>query len=292
MTMRIGAKLPNSGPLPMEIGIPRMARVLEDAGFDSLWVSDHVVMPAEIRSAYPFAPDGRATWSTSTPWVDALVALALAAAVTERAELGTAVLVLPLRNPVEFAKQTASIDVASGGHLTLGVGAGWLREEFEALGASYERRGPRLVEWIEIVRSCWTGRTVERVSDDYRLPADVICQPTPAHDIPVLIGGHARPALRRAGTVADGWLGHQSATALDVEELARAISAVREARGDAEPGRIVVRIVDSAGRSEVVARRLPALARAGVDDVIVDVDWAGGDIAAVHERLRTAAAGE
>jgi alkanesulfonate monooxygenase SsuD/methylene tetrahydromethanopterin reductase-like flavin-dependent oxidoreductase (luciferase family) len=111
--VRIGAKLPNAGPLPAAAGIPAMARILEDAGFDSLWVSDHIVMPAQIGSAYPFAADGRATWSPSMPWVDALVALALAAAVTERATLGTAVLVLPLRNPVEFAKQAASIAIHS-----------------------------------------------------------------------------------------------------------------------------------------------------------------------------------
>src|SRR3954468_6029188 len=105
MAVVIGAKLPNSGPLPGERGIAEMARALEDAGFESLWVSDHVVQPAQIGSHYPFAADGRATWATSTPWFDAVVALAVAAAATERATLGTAVLVLPLRNPVVFAKQ-------------------------------------------------------------------------------------------------------------------------------------------------------------------------------------------
>ena len=125
--LRIGAKLPNSGPLPLTLGIPAMARRLEEAGFASLWVSDHIVLPGSIDSRYPFAEDGRATWPTDTPYLDALVALALAAAATERATLGTAVLVLPLRQPVVFAKQAASIDVASGGRLRLGVGAGWLR---------------------------------------------------------------------------------------------------------------------------------------------------------------------
>src|SRR3954453_22675385 len=114
MTLRLGAKGPNSGPLPAGLGIPQMARALEEAGFDSLWVSDHVVMPQEIGSRYPFAADGRATWSTASPYVDALVALALIAAVTERATFGTAVLVLPLRHPVIAAKQLASLDAVSG----------------------------------------------------------------------------------------------------------------------------------------------------------------------------------
>ena len=110
--MRIGVLVPNSGPWPLEPGIVTMARAAEAAGFDSLWVSDHIVLPETIGSRYPFAADGRATWPSETPYVDALVALALMAAVTERPTLGTAVLVLPLRHPVLFAKQAASIDVA------------------------------------------------------------------------------------------------------------------------------------------------------------------------------------
>src|SRR5689334_25155200 len=114
-------------------------------------------MPESFASRYPFAADGRATWASDTPYVDALVALALIAAVTESATLGTAVLVLPLRHPIVAAKQLASIDVASGGRLCLGVGAGWLREEFEALEVPYDGRGSRLDEWLSLLRDCWTG---------------------------------------------------------------------------------------------------------------------------------------
>src|SRR3954447_13512804 len=123
--MRIGAKLPNSGPLT-DRGIPQLARTLEDAGFDSLWVPDHVVLPRVMASRYPFSADGRATWATDIPYFDALIALSLAAAVTERVGLGTAILVLPQRQPIVTAKQLASLDAASGGRLTVGVGAGWL----------------------------------------------------------------------------------------------------------------------------------------------------------------------
>jgi probable F420-dependent oxidoreductase len=250
--MRIGAKLPNSGPLSADI--PAAAVALERAGFDSLWVADHVVMPERIGSRYPFAADGRATWPTDTPYVEALVALALAAAVTSTVRLGTAALVLPQRNPVQVAKQAASIDVASGGRLELGVGAGWLAEEFAALNAPFERRGARMDEWIAILRECWTGRTAARHSEFYDLPADILCLPVP-NRIPVLIGGHSPAALRRAARN-DGWLAQQDADELDPAAL----------RFD---GRVVLRIVGSLGREELVARRLRELEH--VDEVIVDV---------------------
>jgi probable F420-dependent oxidoreductase len=278
MTVRIGAKVPNSGPLPGSLGIPQMARTLEDAGFASLWVSDHVVLPAEIGSRYPFAADGRATWSTSVPYLDAVVALALIAGATERATIGTAVLVLPLRNPVVFAKQAASLDAASGGRLRLGLGAGWLREEFEALDVPFETRGRRLVEGIRIMRECWTGT--------YR--GDIVCEPRPVGPLPVYVGGHSERALQRAGALGDGWLGQQSLDAIDTHELEAAHAAITVAAADAgrDPSalRVVLRIVDSAGRSDEVVRHLPTLEAAGVDEVIVDLDW-DGDPAADFARM-------
>src|SRR5579875_1581989 len=102
--MRIGAKVPNSGPLPGELGIAEMAAELESAGFESLWVSDHVVMTERIDSRYPFSPDGRITWSSDTPYYDAMIALATIATATVRAVIGTAVLVLPQRHPIVLAK--------------------------------------------------------------------------------------------------------------------------------------------------------------------------------------------
>src|SRR5262249_13337044 len=157
MAIGIGVKVPNSGPLPEQRGIGAMAAELEAAGFESLWVSDHIVLPAEIASRYPFAEDGRATWATSTPEFGALIAWALIAQATERATIGTAVLVLPLREPVVFAKQAASIDVASRGRLRLGVGAGWLEEEFDALNVPFEHRGRRLGGWRSLGGDCLTG---------------------------------------------------------------------------------------------------------------------------------------
>ena len=294
MTMRIGAKVPNSGPLPERLGIGAMAAELEAAGFESLWVSDHIVLPAAIESRYPFAADGRATWPTDTPYFDALIALALIAQATERAAIGTAVLVLPLRQPVVFAKQTASIDVASGGRLRLGVGAGWLEEEFDALNVPFEGRGRRLEEWISITRACWTGTPGPARTESYDLPSGVLCLPTPAHDVPLLIGGHSRVALRRAGRVGDGWLAQQSLPALAPDELAGPIEVMRAAASEAgrDPAslQVVLRIVEAAGRSDELAVRLPELEAAGVDEIIVDVSLENGEAADVYARLREAVA--
>ena len=294
MTMRIGVKVPNSGPLPERLGIGAMAAELEAAGFESLWVSDHIVLPAAIESRYPFAADGRATWATDTPYFDALIALALIAQATERARIGTAVLVLPLRQPVVFAKQAASIDVASGGRLCLGVGAGWLEEEFDALNVPFEGRGRRLEEWIAITRACWTGTPGPSRSELYDLPAGVLCLPRPAHDVPLLIGGHSRAALRRAGRVGDGWLAQQALPELAPDELAGPIEVMRAAAAEAgrDPAslQVVLRIVESVGRSDELALRLPELEAVGVDEIIVDVSLENGEAADVCTRLHEAAA--
>jgi probable F420-dependent oxidoreductase len=291
--MRIGAKVPNSGPLPVERGIAAMAAELEGVGFDSLWVSDHVVMPTAFESKYPFAPDGKANWPSDTPYFDAMVALAVIATATQRAVIGTAVLILPQRHPVIFAKQAASIDVLSGGRLALGVGVGWLAEEFEALEVPFESRGARFTEWIELLRNCWTGAPDAFDGTHYRLPAGVMTVPAPQHEIPLLVGGHSKIALTRAAK-ANGWLAHQSAQSLDLAELRTGIARMRqlaEAAGR-DPGSLwtTLRIIDSAPRIQTVAAELPGLAELGVDEIVVDIDWsAPGAATRAHDALRDAA---
>jgi len=292
MSIRLGAKVPNSGPHVGEHGIGAMARTLEEAGFESLWVSDHIVLPRTIDARYPFSADGRATWPTDTPYIDALIALALIAGATERASFGSAVLVLPLRHPVILAKQLASLDEQSGGRLRLGAGAGWLRDEFEALGVPFETRAGRFEEWVALLRDCWTGTPAALSGAHFTLPDGVLCLPTPAHRVPILVGGHSPRALHWAATLGDGWLGQQSLSELAPDEVTSALATIRAAAGEAgrDPGelQIVLRIVDSTGRSDEVAARLPQLERAGVDEVIVDVDWAAADPAAELERLAAA----
>ena len=292
--MRIGVKLPHTGPTVGPASVPRLARELEAAGFDSLWVSDHVVQPEVITSPYPFAADGKATWPTDTPYLEAIVSLTAAAAVTERVRLGTAALVLPQRNPVLLAKQVASLDVLSGGRAVLGVGAGWLREEFDALAAPFDGRGARMTEWIALLRECWTGRTAGHHTGNYDLAAGVLALPAPANPVPILVGGHSPVALRRAGRLGDGWLAQQAVPALDPGHLAAEIAAVRQAAATAgrDPAglTVVLRLVESAGRLDTVARRLADLHAAGVDEIIVDTS-AGrpdGDLKAEHDLLRDA----
>jgi alkanesulfonate monooxygenase SsuD/methylene tetrahydromethanopterin reductase-like flavin-dependent oxidoreductase (luciferase family) len=143
------------------------------------------------------------------------------------------------------------------------------------------------------MRACWTGRPPGLAGGHYRLPPGLLVLPAPPEPVPVHVGGHSPRALRRAGTIGDGWLAQQSALDLDTELLATEAGAVREAAAAAgrDPGalRIVARIVDSAGRADVVASRLADLAKAGVDEVIVDVDPVDGDAVADHAVLRDAA---
>jgi probable F420-dependent oxidoreductase len=251
-----------------------MARRLEAAGFASLWVSDHIVQPRTITSRYPFSADGKATWATDDPWYDAVVAMSMIAAVTDRVEIGTAVLVLPLRHPVVLAKQIASIDALSGGRVLLGVGAGWQAEEFDALGVPFHDRGRRTDEWMRLLTSCWTGQPVETSAPMYELPADVLCFPTPQRTPPLLVGGTSPAALRRSGR-ADGWLALQNASDLDVDELAAGVEVVRAAASEPSRLRFVLRVVASASLTDAVATSLPELAEAGFTDVIVDIDWRG-----------------
>ncbi len=279
--MKIGAKVPNSGPLPAERGVGAMAKALEEAGFDSLWVSDHIVMPASIESRYPFAADGKASWPTDTPYLDAMVSMAVIAAVTTRARIGTAVLVLPLRHPVELAKQAASIDMMSGGRLVLGVGAGWLSEEFHALDVPFDSRGRRFVEWIEILRNCWTGVPEPFEGEFYTLPRDVLVMPAPEHEIPLLVGGHSRVARARAATFGSGWLAQQSAEEIDSGEIAKFVAEMRTVKEAAGASMwTTLRLVDSVSHRDQVVRHLPFLRDAGVDEVIIDVDWNVNDSAA------------
>lgn len=278
--MRIGAKIPNSGELPLRLGVGRMGAALETAGFDSVWTSDHVVFPRVVNSRYPFSSDGRVTWSLEEPYLEPMVVLAALTSTTTKVEMGTSAVVLPQRNPVLFAKQAACIDALAGGRLVLGVAAGWLREEFEALGADFDSRGETLEEWLRIARTCWSGATDAFEGRHYRLPQGIYCRPEPARRPPVLIGGMSRRALWRAGRIGDGWLAQYSMDTLSERDIASALLVIRSAGQDAgregaelDQLRIVVRISGSDGHHEALADRLPALARSGVTEVIVDVRW-------------------
>ena len=291
MSIRIGAKLPHSGPLPARLGLDRMAARLEAAGFDSMWVSDHVVFPHEVRSRYPFAADGRVTWRVDVDYIEPVIALSAISSATSRADLGTSVLILPMRNPVLFAKQAACIDVLSRGRLVLGVGAGWLREEFDALAANFDERGSILEEWLEIARACWTGSAGPYEGRHYRLADAIYCRPVPVRVPPVLIGGMSRAALERAGRIADGWVAQFSLEDLSEDVLATGLATMQAAAASPRTFRAVVRIAAAPNRVAEVASRLRSLGDAGATDVVVDVDWEDDDgEARASEALRSAVA--
>ena len=278
--IRLGAKVPNSGALPFRLGVARMAATLEEAGFDSVWTSDHVVFPHEVRSRYPFAADGKVTWPVDVDYVEPVVALSAMTSTTSRAELGTSVLILPMRNPIMFAKQAACVDAISGGRLVLGVGVGWLREEFEALGADFDARGVVLDEWLSIARRCWTGTVEPFEGRHYSLAEAIYCRPTPARRIPVLIGGMSVHAQERAGRIADGWLAQYSLESVSESGIAAGLAAMRKAgsaagraQGDLDDFRIVVRVTGADRKLGALASRLESLEAAGATELVVDVDW-------------------
>ena len=282
-SLRLGAKVPNTGPA-FQMGAARMAARLESAGFDSIWTSDHVVFPNEVRSRYPFADDGRITWPVDVDYLEPVVALSAMTSTTSKAELGTSVFILPMRNPILFAKQAACIDAISGGRLVLGVGVGWLREEFEALGANFEARGAVLDEWLDIARRCWTGRVDAFEGRFYRLPDAIYCRPTPARRVPVLIGGMSRHAQERAGRLADGWLAQYSMENLSEAGIADGVATIRAAgrtagRPDAELDRfrIVIRVTGADRKLAVLGARVQSLGTAGATELVVDVDWDSED---------------
>jgi probable F420-dependent oxidoreductase len=200
-----------------------VARAAEAAGFESLWTAEHVVLPD------PKTPDSPIP--AQTPLLDPAVALAHAAAHTRTIRLGTGIIILPQRNPVVLAKELASIDVLSGGRLIFGVGAGYLRSEFAALGSSFDDRGERTNEYIEAIRALWTqakprfeGRTVAFAGIDAQ-PRPVQ-QPHP----PIVVGGMSPPALRRAARQGNGWYGF----AIDAETTERCAAGLREAQQQVE----------------------------------------------------------
>jgi alkanesulfonate monooxygenase SsuD/methylene tetrahydromethanopterin reductase-like flavin-dependent oxidoreductase (luciferase family) len=179
-----------------------------------------------------------------------------------------------------FAKQAACIDAISRGRLVLGVGVGWLREEFEALNADFDGRGAVLDEWLSIARRCWTGAVEPFEGRYYRLADAIYCRPTPARHVPVLIGGMSRRAQERAGRIADGWLAQYSIESLSESSVADGLAALREAGAQAgrrpaelDEFRIVVRVTGADRKLDVLAARLESLAAAGATEVVVDVNW-------------------
>jgi len=183
-----------------------IARGAEDAGFHGLLLSDHLFFPGTLRSKYPYAPDGKPAFGGTTPFPDPWTAIAAMAAVTERLCFGTLVYILPLRHPLEVAKTVGTAALLSGGRVVLGCGAGWIREEYDALGVDWKMRGRRYDEMIEVMRKAWTGEMVEHRGPCFDLGAFQM-SPAPREPVPIYMGGTSDAAMRRAARLGDGWIG-------------------------------------------------------------------------------------
>lgn len=265
--MRFGIAFANIGPFVEPEAACHLARTAEARGFDSLWTADHVVVPAGYRSTYPYDPSGRLPSAEDAPYPDPLVWLAFVARETRTIRLATGILILPQRNPLVLAKQLATLDVLSGGRVTLGVGIGWLEEEFRALGASFEGRGRRLEEFVAAMRALWTEDRATFGGSEVSF-TDSVLRPQPAQgSIPVLIGGHSEVAARRAGRIGDGFFPF----GVEADELGHLLTVMRDAAEGAgrDPSSLEVTVssyrLDPAG----AAAEIEALAAAGVDRVVV-----------------------
>lgn len=233
--------------------LPRLARTAEESGFGGVILSDHLFYPANLASSYPYTATGRPPWEPETPWPDPLIAAAALAAHTQRLRFIVSVFVLPMRDPVLAAKSIMTTSVMTGGRLELGVGAGWMKEEFEAVGKPFARRGRRLDESLEILRKFEAGGIVEHHGEAYDIPP-VRMAPVPPRPTPILGGGVAGPALRRAATLCDGWAGQIQKRG----EIAGLIAELRDLRAKSpradDPFSIVTAVgdaIDEAGYREM-----------------------------------------
>jgi probable F420-dependent oxidoreductase len=184
-----------------------VATMLDEAGYDGVICADHLIYPRELRSPYPDSPTQKPPWAPDTGWPDTWVLTGAMAAVTRRLRFSNAVYVAPARPLLEVAKQVATASVISGGRVSLGVGVGWMREEYELLGQSFDNRGKRLDEMIPALRALWRGGWVSWSGEHYHVP-EMMIEPHPPSPVPILCGGESDAALRRAARLCDGWVGY------------------------------------------------------------------------------------
>ncbi|HEV7761805.1 MAG TPA: LLM class F420-dependent oxidoreductase [Acidimicrobiales bacterium] len=227
--MKFGIMFANTGPYTTPEGARALGQAAEDAGIESLWAVEHVVVPKGYASQYPYDPSGRMPGPEDSPIPDPLVWLTYMAAVTTTVKLATGILILPQRNPLVLAKECATLDQLSGGRLLLGVGAGWLEEEFDALGVPFASRGQRLDDHIGALRAAW-GEQPASYSGPVTQFDDLYIRPQPVDGtVPIVVGGHSAVAARRAGRLGDGFFPGRGAD----DELATLMATMRSAAVDA-----------------------------------------------------------
>jgi len=203
--MKLALGFANTGPFTTGPGARALGPAAEAAGFESVWTVEHVLYPEGYESTYPYSPTGKMPGSGDSPITDPMAWLSFIGATTTELKLGTGILILPQRQPAVLAKEVATVDVLTEGRVILGIGVGWLKEEFAALGVPWPRRGARTDEYIDVLRTLWSADAVSYDGEFVKMSA-VSSNPKPFDgSIPIHIGGHSRAAAERAGRIGDGF---------------------------------------------------------------------------------------
>jgi probable F420-dependent oxidoreductase len=262
--MRVGLHALGIGAGARPEVIRAVAAAAEAAGFATHWWGEHVVLVDRPASRYPYSADGRIAVPADADWLDPLLGLSFAAAVTSRITLATGVLLLPEHNPVRAAKQAATLDVLCGGRFTLGIGIGWSAEEFSALGIPFARRGQRTAEYVAAMRSLWS-EDIASFRGEFASFEAIRVNPKPVHGrrIPVIVGGNSDAALGRAAAFGDGWYGFNLTMAAAVERIA-ALAGHCTDHGRS-PGELTI----AAALTDGDPSMMPELARAGLTELVL-----------------------
>lgn len=220
--MKFGIGFATSGAFTNPALLGHLATTAERCGFESLWSVEHVAIPVN-HSPYPGTKDGKMPGGDDVPIPDPLIPLAYVAAITKTIKLATGILILPQRHPIYTAKEVATVDVLSGGRAILGIGSGWMKEEFEALGIDFHRRGELTDEAIQALRALWKPGTASLQGKHFKF-GPLYSYPKPVNDhVPIHVGGHSPAAARRAGRYGDGFF----PTVMDPEKLGELFAIVR-----------------------------------------------------------------
>jgi probable F420-dependent oxidoreductase len=264
--MDVGLFVPlGNGNATPEI-VRAVGREAEDRGFESIWVPEHVVLFDEYASSYPYSADGAFPGGSDSGMIEPLTALTYLAAVTDRIRLGTGICLVPQRNPVYTAKAVTDLDSLSGGRVEFGVGVGWLREEFEALGVPFDRRGRRTDEHLAVMRSLWCDEVSEFHGELYDLPpCRMYPKPVQRPHPPIHVGGESDAAMRRVARLGQGWFSFNRLPADLPEPLERLERALAEEGRRREDVTLSVSPYFHATTPEMVAQ----YADLGVDRLIV-----------------------
>lgn len=209
-----------------------IAQGAEQAGFEGLLLSDHIFVPEERKSKYPYSETGEPDFPKAAPFPDSFITMSVLAQHTKRLRFATNVYIMPLRHPVEIAKFIGSAAVFTKNRAVLGVGAGWMKDEFDVLGRGFEKRGARMDEQIEVIRKLLSGEVVEHKGEYFEFPA-MQMQPAPTRPVPIWSGAQNQAALRRAGELSDGWSG-SGHTYAGAKEVLEKIAQIRRRAGRAD----------------------------------------------------------